>query len=111
MTQDEKKPRGGKPIGGIGRPYVSIGGRSSQVPVPPDARTSEPQSVEASERQGVETLVRQSVQTSKPKRVRNRTTVWLEPELDSWIRHRIADTREEISDVVNEAVRRLMTGD
>jgi hypothetical protein len=36
------------------------------------------------------------------------TTIYLEPEVSSWIRHRIADSREDISEVINLAVRRLM---
>jgi hypothetical protein len=39
---------------------------------------------------------------------RQRQTVYLELEVNSWIRHRIADTDEEISDVINLAVRQLM---
>ena len=48
-------------------------------------------------------------QEDKPKR--KRQTVWVDPDLDRWIRHRIADTGEEISDVFNLAVRKLMEAD
>lgn len=45
-------------------------------------------------------------QAEKPER--KKRTIYLEPDVDRWIRHRIADTEEEISEVVNLAVRRLM---
>jgi hypothetical protein len=39
---------------------------------------------------------------------RKKRTIYLEPDVDRWIRHRIADTDEEISEVVNLAVRHFM---
>jgi len=44
--------------------------------------------------------------SEKPER--KKRTIYLEPDLDRWIRHRIADTDEEISEVINIAVRSLM---
>ena len=67
-----------------------------------DARTSERQDLQASSIS--------DVQKSKPDR--NRQTVYLEPDLDDWIREHIIRERKrlghrvEISDIVNEAVRR-----
>ena len=58
----------------------------------------------------VEALQSQNTQTSKqqekPKRLRQ--TVYLEPDLHKQVRHRIADTGEDISDVVNLALRQLL---
>jgi hypothetical protein len=58
----------------------------------------------------VEALQSQNTQASKsqkkPKRLRQ--TVYLEPDLHNRIRHRIADTGEDISDVVNLALRQLL---
>ncbi len=45
-------------------------------------------------------------QQEKPKRLRQ--TVYLEPDLHKKVRHRIADTGEDISDVVNLALRQLL---
>lgn len=57
----------------------------------------------------VEALQSQNTQTpkqqEKPKRLRQ--TVYLEPDLHKKVRHRIADTGEDISDVVNLALRQL----
>ena len=67
-----------------------------------DARTSERQDLQASSISDVQ----------KPKPDRNRQTVYLEPDLDDWIREHIIRERKrlghrvEISDIVNEAVRR-----
>lgn len=46
----------------------------------------------------------------KPKKTgpRLRQTVYLEPDLHKKVRHRIADTGEDISDVVNLALRQLL---
>lgn len=57
----------------------------------------------------VEALQSQNVKTpepEKPKRLRQ--TVYLEPDLHKKVRHRIADTGEDISDVVNLALRQLL---
>lgn len=58
----------------------------------------------------VEALQSQNTQApktqEKPKRLRQ--TVYLEPDLHNRIRHRIADTGEDISDVVNLALRKLL---
>ncbi len=53
---------------------------------------------------------RSSIQESGTGLLRKKQTVYLELDVNSWIRHRIADTDEEISDVVNIAIRRLMAG-
>lgn len=56
-----------------------------------------------------EVLQSQSTNISKPKKPqRLRQTVYLEPELHNKIRHRIADTGEDISDVVNLALKQLL---
>lgn len=58
-----------------------------------------------------EVLESQGQKTTKPKRPqRLRQTVYLEPELHNKIRHRIADTGEDISDVVNLALKQLFQG-
>lgn len=107
----EKKPR----IGGISQQreqYGTIGGGARRPPEHQDIQTSERSNVQAPEPLNIEASERLSTQTSKrsnaqtPKRLRQ--TVYLEDEVDRWIRHRIADTREEISDVINEAVRKMM---
>jgi|SRR5271157_5390093 len=57
----------------------------------------------------VEALQSQSTKApepEKPKRLRQ--TVYLEPDLHKKVRHRIADTGEDISDVVNLALRQLL---
>ena len=58
----------------------------------------------------VEALQSQNTQAPKPqeKPKRLRQTVYLEPDLHNKIRHRIADTGEDISDVVNLALRQLL---
>lgn len=104
----EEKTEGRKPrIGGIGqqrRPYGTIGGGMR-----PDTQTPEHFDAPTPERLVAETFTGSSTQTSKrldaeaPEK-RRRQTVYLLPDHDRWIRHRIADSREEISDVINVAL-------
>lgn len=47
--------------------------------------------------------------TKAEKLERKKRTIYLEPDLDRWIRHRIADTEEEISEVINIAIRHFMS--
>lgn len=57
----------------------------------------------------VEALQSQNVKTPEPERPKRlRQTVYLEPDLHKRVRHRIADTGEDISDVVNLALRQLL---
>lgn len=96
---DESK---GRPIGGI-RQYSSLGGgKNVQRAEHSDAQPSDHSNVQEFERQNAQPSKRQ-------KRERDKLTVYLDPEVNTWIRHRIADTREEISDVINLAVRQLMS--
>jgi hypothetical protein len=46
-----------------------------------------------------------STRADKPER--KRQVVYLYPDLYRWIRHRAADTDQELSDIVNEALQRL----
>jgi hypothetical protein len=96
----EEKTEGRKPrIGGIGqqrRPYGTIGGGTR-----PDAQTSEGSSAETLDNSSTQTSERFNAQASEKRR---RQTVYLSPDHDRWIRHRIADSREEISDVINIAL-------
>jgi len=108
MTEDEqeqgKKQR--PKIGGISQ-YATLGG----------AKTSKHQDVQTSDSSSVQDTSILDVQTSKlpdvqkPRRIRQ--TVYLEPENDEWIRDSINAARKrigkrfEISDLVNEALRRM----
>lgn len=84
------------------RSDVEASGRSdAQTSKRSDAQTPEHSSALTPERLDIQALVT-GTQQQKPKRVRQ--TVYIESEHDRWIRHRIADTREDISDVVNDAI-------
>jgi len=121
--QERPKKREKPPIGGIGQ-YTTLGGgasrRSEVLPSNPPAgqpanslevQEASSSSAQTSNNLSTQTFSSSSAQTSKRgKPKRNKQTVYLEDDVDRWIRHRIADTREEISDVVNAAVRRLMQG-
>lgn len=78
-----------------------------------DVQTSERPGVQDTKRQDSQALSISDVQT-KSKPDRNRQTVYLEPNLDDWIREHIIRERKrlghrvEISDIVNEAVRLYM---
>jgi hypothetical protein len=95
-------------IGGVGQQreqYGVLGGKrqDGDASIKDAEKASDSLDVETPERSNVEVLKRSNVQASdKPKRVRQ--TVYIEPEHDKWIRHRIADTREDISDVINLAI-------
>jgi hypothetical protein len=105
----------GKTAGGLNR-YAHIGGtkhvqaNDALAPERLNVSVTRSQSVKASEHQDVKTSEHQSPQMEKQKQKRNRVTAYLDPEIDRWIRHRIADTREDISDVINKGVRLLMEG-
>ena len=86
-----------------------------------DAQTLERADVQDVGRSDVLPSERQDLQTSsssdvqqKSKPDRNRQTIYLEPDLDDWIREHIIRERKrlrhrvEISDIVNEAVRLYM---
>src|SRR5450755_2142593 len=96
----EEKTEGRKPrIGGIGqqrRPYGTIGGGTRS-----DAQTSEGSSTETLENSNAQTSKRSNAEALEKRR---RQTIYLLPDHDRWIRHRIADSREEISDVINIAL-------
>lgn len=127
MSEGEEK--GKRQIGGLRRQYASIGGGrvpEVQTPEPSNVQPAEHLAIQPSKMQDAQTLERQghlSVQTSEhlntqaskrsgAQKVRRlKQTVYLEADVDRWIRHRIADTREEISDVINDAVRRMMLSD
>jgi hypothetical protein len=94
--------------------------RRSDVPAPKhqDIQTPEHVDVQDTRRSDVPASKHQDIQASdipdaqrKLKPDRNRQTVYLEPDLDDWIRERIIRERKrlghrvEISDIVNEAVR------
>jgi hypothetical protein len=105
----------GKTAGGLNR-YAQIGGTkraqedSAQVSEGLNVSMASSQSVKAPKHQNAQTSEHQSVHMEKQKPKRNRVTAYLDPEIDRWIRHRIADTREDISDVINKGVRLLMEG-
>jgi hypothetical protein len=75
-----------------------------QTPRRSDIQSLSSQNLQALKRSDIQTSSSQDVQTLGVKRIRQ--TVYLEPDIDNWIRHHIADTRQEISSVVNEALRR-----
>ena len=86
------------------RPSLRFGGlaQQQQVVKSPDrlGRKAEQSMIAppaAPERPGTQTLKRSSAD-------RERQTVYLPPELMRRVRHRIADTREEISEVVEKAL-------
>jgi len=122
--QQESKRKKRAAIGGISQ-YATIGSKRTsdaqqdalaserptvQTPERADVQDSRGSDVLTPERQDYQTLNTPEVQR-KPKPDRNRQTVYLEPDLDDWIReHSIRERkrlgrRVEISDVVNEAVR------
>lgn len=123
--EQESKKKKRPAIGGISQ-YATIGSKrgatdehqDAQALEHPDVQTSERGDVQDSRSSDVLTPERQAFQMSstlavqkKPKPDRNRQTVYLEPDLDDWIREHIIRERKrlghrvEISDIVNEAVR------
>ena len=133
--EQESKRKKRPVIGGISQ-YATIGSKRS-APEHQDVQTLEHSDVQALEYSDVQTLERADVQDirssdvltperqsyqmpsppevhRKPKQDRNRQTVYLEPDLDDWIREHIIRERKrlghrvEISDIVNEAVRLYM---
>lgn len=110
MTDEQEKQK--KPLrrmGGIDQQYATIGG---------NAQTSERQNVETLKQQDVSTSSTQNAKEDKrvdvetpthEKPKRSRQTVYLDSDIDRWIRHRIADTHENISEVVDTAIRLLMS--
>ena len=117
--QQEKESRRKKrpAIGGISQ-YATIGSKRSGTAEHQDAQTLEHSDVQTLERADVLTPEHQDSQVlstsdvqRKLKSDRNRQTVYLEPDLDDWIREHIIRERKrlghrvEISDIVNEAVR------
>ncbi len=110
MKQDDKegesqpgtssKRSGSPPIGGIRSQsrYGTFGG-GVQESKSLDSQTPEPLNAQA-----FESL---NAQTSE-KRKRRRRTVYLELDVDQWVRERVAKSEEEMSGVVNEALRALM---
>lgn len=102
MTEESK----GKPIGGLGRQYKSVGGKSAQAFGPSEGQAPKPSDAQVSKYSNAQPS--STLDAQEPKRKREKQTVYLDHEVSTWIRHRIADTREEISDVINKAVRSLM---
>jgi len=123
--QEQEGKRKKRPaIGGISQ-YATIGSKrgtaehqDTQALERSDVQTSERADAQAIRSSDVPTPERQGYQVSippevqkEPKRDRNRQTVYLEPDLDDWIREHIIHERKrlghrvEISDIVNEAVR------
>lgn len=141
MTDQEKIKKAQPAIGGIGRQYATIGGgkrtpenldvQTSERPSveaseQPDIQDTRRLTVQTTKRSDDTTSKRSSIQTSersdaqtsdtsttqkKEKNERSRQTVYLEPDVDDWIRDRIKDERKrlkrrvEISEVVNDAIR------
>jgi hypothetical protein len=115
--QEQEGKRKKRPaIGGISQ-YATIGSKRSATEHQ-DAQTLEHPDVQTLERADVLTPEHQDFQApstpevqKKAKPDRNRQTVYLEPDLDDWIREHIIRERKrlghrvEISDIVNEAVR------
>ena len=101
---DEKQEKTRKPaIGGIGRQYAMLGGRKAATS---DVQASENLSVQTTERSDAQTSNTLSAQ--EPKRPKwKRRTIYLYPDVDRAVRHHIADTDEEISEVVNAALRQF----
>ena len=120
VSRKKKRPA----IGGISQ-YATIGSKrgtaehqDTQTLEHSDVQALEHPDVQDTRRSDVLTTERQDLQApstsdaqQKLKPDRNRQTVYLEPDLDDWIRERIIRERKrlghrvEISDVVNEAVR------
>ncbi len=77
-----------------------------------EVKHQDSQEARVQEVQTSENVAAQAVSGSDAKKAekpdRKKRTIYLEPDVDRWIRHRIADTEEEISEVVNLAVRYLM---
>ena len=124
QQEQESKKRKRPAIGSLGQ-YATIGSKrgtaerqDTQAVERPDVQTSEREDVQNIRGSDVQTPERQDYQTlsipevqKKAKPDRNRQTVYLEPDLDDWIREHIIRERKrlghrvEISDIVNEAVR------
>jgi hypothetical protein len=122
--EQESKKRKRPAIGSLGQ-YATIGSKrgatehhDAQTVERSDVQTSEREDVQVTRGSDVRTPERQGYQMSsipevqkKAKPDRNRQTVYLEPDLDDWIREHIIRERKrlghrvEISDIVNEAVR------
>jgi hypothetical protein len=99
-------PSKGKVAGSI-KQYATIGG-GTKAPENQDGQAS---SVPAVETPPPETSA-QKKKATKPER--DKQTVYLEPDLNDWVRARVRKEsrrlkrRVEISEVVNEAIRRMM---
>lgn len=124
QQEQESKKKKRPAIGGISQ-YATIGSKrgaaehqDTQTIERSDVQTSEREDVQDIRRSDVLTPERQDFQASsipevqkKAKPDRNRQTVYLELDLDDWIREHIIRERKrlghrvEISDIVNEAVR------
>jgi len=124
QQEQESKKRKRPAIGGISQ-YATIGSKrghgerqDAQTLERLDVQTLERADVQDTRRSDVLTTERQDPQApstpdtqQKSKPDRNRQTVYLEPDLDDWIREHILRERKrlghrvEISDIVNEAVR------
>jgi hypothetical protein len=122
--EQESKKRKRPAIGSLGQ-YATIGSKrgatehqDTQALEHSDVQTSERGDVQTTRRSDVLPSERQDYQMpsipeiqKKAKPDRNRQTVYLEPDLDDWIREHIIRERKrlghrvEISDIVNEAVR------
>jgi hypothetical protein len=127
QQEQESRKRKRPAIGGISQ-YATIGSKrgpsehqDAQTLEHSDVQTLERSDVQDTRRSDVQTTERQDLQASstsdaqkKLKPDRNRQTVYLEPDLDDWIREHIIRERKrlghrvEISDIVNEAVRLYM---
>jgi hypothetical protein len=124
QLEPESKKKKRPAIGGISQ-YATIGSKrgatehqDTQTVERSDVQTPEHEDVQDTRGSDVRTPERPSYQMpsipevqKKAKPDRNRQTVYLEPDLDDWIREHIIRERKrlghrvEISDVVNEAVR------
>ena len=115
---DEQKPK----FGGINQ-YATVGKKRAEKQETErldeqdvkrvDVQITEDSNVQVSNGSNVETSKGVDVEETKGngKRERNRQTVYLEPDLDDWVRQYIVTERRkrkrrvEISDIVNEALR------
>jgi hypothetical protein len=87
----------------------------------PDSQPSNHQTIEPSERldtgessmPNLPTVERPSVQKSRSKQQRDKLTVYLEPELNDWIRQQVIIEKRrrghhvELSDIINEALQKM----
>jgi hypothetical protein len=104
MTEEKQEKTRKPPIGGIGHQYATLGG--GRKTATPDVQTPEPLSVQDAGHSDIQTSSTSSVQEPKHSRWKRRT-IYLYPDVDRAVRHHIADTDEEISEVVNAALRQF----